>query len=309
MPFSTVNAVAWNGEAWVVGLVRNDNGFVLLLDRRLNVVRTIELGAARSVGLTTIDGAVWAVQQRESDTEVFAVDGMEVGWPGRWRSSRRRSACRSSTRGRGSLSRGRSWPPPRCRWSSCTWHDQNRGVSGTPLRDDGSPHVPGGFVVSDVAFDYGPTISVVPHGFLVTSSSRGIFISPAGTPLLSFPIGPEGAPAAGGELLAWRNGLLLPVAGGEQSVAPWAGQWAPMAIDPIGGGRHLVALVRERMLATSIITITGGRIAGHTPPRLLIDRIAGPHRYAVVGEKPLVAYEENGQVWVTTYPGRRRAAR
>lgn len=520
LPFATVNAVAWDGDEWVVGLVRNGNGFVILLDRRLNVVRTIELGAARSVRLTTIDGAVWGVQQRESDTEVFAVDAemprfriggharmvgataiveetlhvafldsragfseprpfmastevplelvhaapfgsgalfaiysplfdtlllMEVSTGGfmqqfnsvlgdlpsapqvavagttlfvsnRWQLYRfplqpwprqpftltndaivslsnfaYRSDATIVSNGRyalvfwNELTENRftkasfmravdadgvpfgpvtqlpfsfthdrdaaflgdrfvlTWreddgtiyasaggaPPVEIgaggshavtrgpSGSFAVWHNHDGGISGTPLRDDASPHVPGGFVISPVASDYGPTIAVVSVSvslrlaplFLVLSSREGTFLSYAGTPLLSFTLGPEGRPVAGGELLAWRNGSLRAASGGEHSMAQWAGGWVPFAIHPIGGGGHLVILLRDRTLYTSIVTVDGDRIVGDTPPRLLLDRPVDKRGVTVIGGKPLVAYEENGQVWVATYPSRRRAVR
>lgn len=143
----------------------------------------------------------------------------------------------------------------------------------------------------------------------MVGSREGVFLSPAGTPLLSFPVGQEGGPIAGGELLAWRNGTLLAVAGGEHYVLQWGVGWVPAAVHPIDGERHLVVLLRGRTLYTSIVTVTGGRIGSDTQPRLLLDRVVDDSSITAVGEKPLVVYEENGQVWVATYPSRRRAAR
>ncbi|HEX6087394.1 MAG TPA: hypothetical protein VF266_22875 [Thermoanaerobaculia bacterium] len=518
-PFATVNAVAWDGEAWVVGLVRDGNGFVMRLDRRLNVAGTIELGAARSVRLTNIGGAVWGVQQRESDTEVFAVDAetpryriggharmvgamaiveetlhvalldprggfsaprpfmastevplelvhaapfgsgalfavysplfdtlllMEVSAEGFMQQFNPvlgglTSASQVAVAGtmlfvgnRSQIYRFPLQPWPRqpfaltddaivslgnfayrtdativsngayafvfwnertgnrfttasfmravdadgvpfgpvtqlpfsfgsdraaafhgdrfvLTWreddgtiyasaggapveigaggahavargpngSVAVWHNHDRGISGTPLRDDASPVVPGGYVISPVASEYGPTVDVVSllvslrpaPFFLVLSSREGTYLSHAGTPLLSFALGPEGRPVAGGELLAWPNGSLRATSGGEPFMAQWAGGWVPFAVHPIGSGQHLVILLRDRMLYTSIVTVTGDRIAGDTPPRLLTDRTVDRRGVTVIGGKPLVAYEENGQIWVTTYPGRRRAAR
>lgn len=518
-PFSTVNAVAWNGHQWVVGLVRDDEGYVMLLDGRLNVVRTIAPGPARSVRLTTIDGAVWGVHQRGSDTEVFAVDDENTRFrmAGHARMIGRMAVIEETLRlsfldprsgfseprpfmasfeiplellhaapfGNGALfaiyspfgktlllvtvdANGfmqeytpvlpdspvtpqvavagtriflgvqsqiygfplQPWPRQPFAladdaivsltnfayrsdativsngryalvfWNELTenvftrasfmravdadgvpfgpvtqlpfsfnhdrdaafhgdrfvltwrgddgtiyasaggapvvighggqqavargpngffavWHNHDRGISGTPLRDDASPHVPGGFVISSVDSDSGPTIAVVSRlvslrpapFFLVLSSSEGIYLSDAGTPLLSFAIGPEGRPVAGGELLAWRNGTLLPTSGGEHYMPQWAGGWVPLAVHPMGGGRHLVFLLRDRTLYTSIVTVAGSRIVSGTQPRLLLDRVVHESGITAIGEKPLVVYDQNGQIWVATYPVRRRAVR
>ena len=69
-----VDAATWSGTEWVVALRADGKGFVTMLDRDLKPVRTIELGPAMRVGLTTIDGRVWAVHQRTEDTEVFPID-------------------------------------------------------------------------------------------------------------------------------------------------------------------------------------------------------------------------------------------
>jgi hypothetical protein len=510
IPFWNVNAVAWNGSAWVVGFVREDQGRVMLLDRELRVVRTIELSAARSVRLTTIDGAVWAVHQRAADTEVFPVDDgaprFRLGGHARMIGTMaivEETLRLSFLDPRGGFSEPRPFmasfeiplelvhaapfgsgalfaiyspvgktlllvtvdaqghvqeytpvltdfvtaprvavagttlflgdgrqiyrfplqPWPRqpfaltedaivslanfayrsdptivaldthalVFWNERTentytvgsfvravdadgvpfgpvtplpfsfsydrravaygdrfvlawrgddgtlyawtgggapvvigqggaydvaygphgafavWHNQDRGISGTPLRDDGSPVVPGGLVISSTDSDFGPGIGVVPQGFVVYGTREGVFLSPAGTPLLSFPIGPEGGPVTGGELLAWRNGTLLASAGGEHYVPQWAGTWAPSAIHPLDGGRHLVLLYRDRTLSTSIVTVAGGRVVSDTPPRLLLDRVVHGSSITAIGEKPLVVYDENGQIWVGTYPARRRA--
>jgi hypothetical protein len=68
---ATVTGVAWNLTHWAVAYVTESGGHVALLDPELNVTRTIDLGAAHSVGLTTIQAAVWVVHQRTNDTEVF----------------------------------------------------------------------------------------------------------------------------------------------------------------------------------------------------------------------------------------------
>ncbi|HYC89867.1 MAG TPA: hypothetical protein VEO54_11700 [Thermoanaerobaculia bacterium] len=510
LQFWTVNAVAWNGSAWVVGFVREDQGLVMLLDRELNAVRTIELGAARSVRLTTIDGNVWAVHQREADTEVFPVDDGEprfrlggharmigpmaileetlrlsfldprsgfseprpfmasfeiplelvhaapfgsgalfaiyspVGktlllvtidaqghmqeytavltgaataprvavagttlflgngrqiyqfplqpWPREpfaltdaalvsldnfayrsepsivaldthalvfWKELTENTYTEGSfmravdadgvpfgpvtrlpftyTYDRKAVAHGDrflftwrdngtlyAWtgggaPVELGRGGSydvaygphgafAVWHNHDRGISGTPLHADGSPVVPGGFVISSAVSEFGARIDVVPQGFLVHGTREGTFISPAGTPLLSFPIGPEGGPLAGGELLAWRNGTLLASAGGEHYVPQWAGAWTPFAIHPMEGGRHLVILHGERTLATSIVTVAGDRVVSDTEPRLLLDQLVDGSSITVIGGKPLVVYGY-GQIWVATYPARRRAAR
>jgi hypothetical protein len=473
--FRTVNAIAWNGREWVVGFVRDGKGFVILLDRALNAVRPIELGAARSVRLTAIDGAVWAVHQRETDTEVFAVDAAEVPrfriagharmvgamaiveetlhlsfldpragfsaprpfmasmevplelvhaapfgsgalfaihapafrslllvkvddrglmqeygtaladvgsapqvavagttlffrtpsqiyglplqpWPRQpftltddaivslidfaarrfatlasngtyalafW-NQRTENVFTEATFMRAVGANGAPFgpvtqlpftftysrdaafhgdrfvlvwqaddgtisasdggtpvpigfgtsPAVACgpHGSFAVWRNQDGIITGTPLRDDASPHVPGGIALSSVQPESGARIDVVPQGFLVRTSHENIIVSPAGVLLSSSPA------AAGGEV--------------------------PLAIHLLDAGRSLVFLIRGGSLYTSVVTI-----AGSTQPRLLLDRIVESTAVAVIGEKPLAVYDENGQVWVTSYPGRRRAAR
>ncbi len=71
---ASVYGATWSGTEWVVAFTADGNGFVMTLDRDLNPVRRITLGPATRVGLTTIEGRVWAVHQRTEDTEVFPID-------------------------------------------------------------------------------------------------------------------------------------------------------------------------------------------------------------------------------------------
>jgi hypothetical protein len=74
--FARVHGATWSGTEWVVAFVADGNGFVMTLDRDLNPARKIALGPALRVGLTTIEGRVWAVHQRTEDTEVFPIDDL-----------------------------------------------------------------------------------------------------------------------------------------------------------------------------------------------------------------------------------------
>ena len=523
---ATVNAVAWNGREWVLGFVSHGQGRVVLLDRELNVVRTIELGSARRADLTTIDGEVWVVHQRTDDTEVFAtgdegtrfrvagrahmvgriaivedllrvslldprsgfpeprpilatsdiplslvhaapygsgavfaiwspygrtlllvtVDAagfrqeytpvltnhdftpqvavagstlfVEAHFGGRsqifgfplqpWPRTpfaltreaivslfdyaRQRDpvvASNGSTAlafwnqrtedvdteaafmraidangvpfgpitqlpftlgrdvdvayhgdrfvlvwtspfgevyastGGAPVLLGRGTAPAVARAAHGTfvvWRNPDGIVAGTPLRDDATPHVPGGFPIlpSLTTLQSAPAIAPVAYGFHVLWSAEdvtSVIVSPAGTPLTSSALAPAtpGRIVIGGTLAAWPR--MLAAFGGdgtfpvERVAQPWREELAVVAIHPLGGGRHLVTLAEGRTLYTSVVTVIDGRIAGHTPPRLLLQQAVPESSVAVVGEKPLAVYGDGRSVYVATYPVKRRAVR
>jgi hypothetical protein len=200
------------------------------------------------------------------------------------------------------------------------WRDRTGTVRGTPLRDDASPHVPGGFPIlpSLTALQGAPAIAAVPQGYNVVWSAEdvtSVILSPAGTPLTSSAMADAttGRPVMGGTLAAWPR--MLAAFGGsgtfpfERSVPQWGDDWTPVAIDAMAGGRHLVTIARGGALYTSVVTVVDGQIVSETPLRLLLDSVVDVNSVTVVDETPIVVFNHGRRVLVATYPVKRRAAR
>jgi hypothetical protein len=200
------------------------------------------------------------------------------------------------------------------------WRGLDGVVTGTPLRDDGTPHVPNGFPIlpSLTVPQSDPDIIAVEQGFNVLWSAEevtSVIVSPAGTPQASSGLadGVNGKVLMAGTLAAWPR-MLAGFGGGgtspEQRYAPpWGDDWAPVAIHAMDGGRHLVTIRRGDTLSTSVVTVADGHIVSVTPLRLLGDYDIGENGVTVVGDRPLVIFSTGRVVEVATQPVKRRAAR
>jgi hypothetical protein len=201
------------------------------------------------------------------------------------------------------------------------WLGLDGSVMGTPLRADGSPHVPGGFAILPTlaGMQSAPRIASIDGGFVILWSEDGgvksVVVSPTGAVQSSSELSPSPASnlvVASGRtsvLAAWTTltGSTLFAFGGaaqpfELFDPHWGRDWTPVAIVPLSADRYLVTIRRHDFLYTSTVSMEGAFITGITPLRLLGPYPATESGVTAIDDQPIVLFAKDGLVFVASGP-------
>ncbi|MFN2441997.1 MAG: hypothetical protein ABR517_04885 [Thermoanaerobaculia bacterium] len=196
------------------------------------------------------------------------------------------------------------------------WRSPSSILTGTALREDGSPVVPGGFPLLPAfgQMDSPAKITPLGTGFFVGWNARGrvrtIVLSHEGTVLRGDDVGREGdrlvdVGSGSSSALALvsvdNRALLLAFHGDGRFFERFDSHWGasiPHSIVPLGGDRYLIAVVRGSDLYTSEVTMSSAFITGVTPLR----RLGPAEVWTAVAGAPLGLYIDEEGVQATTGP-------
>jgi len=193
----------------------------------------------------------------------------------------------------------------------------NDAILGTPLADDATPLVPGGFAILPAPFGSqdAPSIAAVDGGFLVLWSEAGgvkrVMISPSGAVQSTATLSPSQTTgivlAANGNtfLAAWITGEGPRLSTPEGDLDPQWGDWTPVDIVTLGDDRYLVAIRRGAGIHTSIVSLSGPSASGPSiveiSPLHLLGRFPLTRGgLAVAGGTPLVLFGDGRRVSIAS---------
>ena len=204
------------------------------------------------------------------------------------------------------------------------WRSPSSILTGTALREDGSPMVPGGFPLLPAFGEmvFPAKITPLASGFLVGWNApvgmRNIVLSREGTVMRGNDVGEEGdrlvdvgsgSSSALALVSAEDRALLLAFDGDGRFFDRFDPHWGasiPHSIVPLVGDRYLIAVARGNDLYTSEVTMSGAFITGVTPLR----RLGPAEAWTAVEGAPLGLFIDEEGVQATTGPevSRRRIA-
>ncbi|MGK2858439.1 MAG: hypothetical protein ACSLFQ_14660 [Thermoanaerobaculia bacterium] len=196
------------------------------------------------------------------------------------------------------------------------WRSPSSILTGTALREDGSPVVPGGFPLLPAFGEMVFPAKITPFasGFLVgwiaPVGMRNIVLSREGTVMRGNDVGGEGdrlvdvgsgSSSALALVSAENRALLLAFDGDGRFFDRFDPHWGasiPHSIVPLGGDHYLIAIARGSDLYTSEVTMSGAFITGVTPLR----RLGPAEVWTAVEGAPLGLYIDEEGVQATKGP-------